>query len=494
MHMDSFRASRWIRTINLVLQAILFASFFGGLNYLSTHYSLRFDLTRSKKYSLSEETLSYLKGLPREVRVTITLSSDMADADTFEDIRSLLREYTFASQPNGAGRSVKVEYIDIYQRPRDASERGLDEEAVYFECGDKRRKVRHDELYRIENRVKKAFLGEQVFTAAILDVSAPEQKKIYFLTGHGELRLDDSDRMRGLSSLGGQLKVRNFAVETLDINATRRVPEDAALVVVAAPDRVEPFVQEQLRRYLSDNAGRVILLLSTRMQHGLDELLEDWGIWAHDVVLCDSNPDSITEEQDLTIRSFAANHPITQTLIERKLLLRLGETRCINPLPSKIRGSGLNITTLAVTTSTAWGERNYRGPRPYVYNEGLDLRGSAASIPEHCLGVAVASEPVQAGGNLPFSVKGGRLVVFGTADMIVNDRFTGTPGNQNIFLNAINWAVERDTQLATPARAIERFQIALSLEELSRLRLLLWFGLPALAGGLGLIVYWTRRH
>ena len=32
---DSFRTARWLRTINLVLQAVLFLTFFAGLNYLA---------------------------------------------------------------------------------------------------------------------------------------------------------------------------------------------------------------------------------------------------------------------------------------------------------------------------------------------------------------------------------------------------------------------------------------------------------------------------
>jgi len=31
---ESYRAARWLRTINLVLQAVLFLTLFGGLNYL----------------------------------------------------------------------------------------------------------------------------------------------------------------------------------------------------------------------------------------------------------------------------------------------------------------------------------------------------------------------------------------------------------------------------------------------------------------------------
>ena len=46
---DSFRTARWIRTLNLVLQAVLFITLFGGLNYLARNHSLRYDLTQQRR-------------------------------------------------------------------------------------------------------------------------------------------------------------------------------------------------------------------------------------------------------------------------------------------------------------------------------------------------------------------------------------------------------------------------------------------------------------
>ena len=104
----------------------------------------------------------------------------------------------------------------------------------------------------------------------------------------------------------------------------------------------------------------------------------------------------------------------------------------------------------------------------------------------------VASERVQVRDNLPFSVRTGRLVVMGTGDIVANDRIANE-GNLAFFLNAVNWTVERDTQLNIPARPIERFQLSLNQLELTKLRYSLLLGLPALAAALGLFVYWSRR-
>jgi len=498
MHLfESFRATRWIRTLNLVLQAVLFTTLCAGLNYLAQHYSWRTDLTHARRYSLSPETLSYLKDLARPVRVVVTLTEDTEhpeNAQAFADVRNLLREYAFATEANENGIRLTVEYLDVYQRRREAEQLGLDQpNAILFLSGDKSHVVTAGELYRIVGEERKDFRGEQAFTAAILDVSRADRQKIYFLTGHSEQRIDDVDPRTGLSALAADLRLRNFAVDTLDINYLRKVPEDAALVIVAAPQGVESFAQEQLRQYLTNRAGRVILLLAPGTNPGLDDLLHDWGVMVDDDVIYDTSPEDIYEEGDLKIHTWAVNNPIVQTMADRAIPLRIGRTRSLRPEPGRAQGSGLTVTTLAATSKSAWGERNYRWRGMQEYNPGVDLKGLPQMDPPDRLGVVVSSERVQARGNLPFSVRSGRLVVFGTADLVTNNRFQGAPGNYNLFLNAINWTVDRDTQLNIPPRPVEKFQLTLSQQELLRLRYCLLLLVPGAAALLGLMVYWSRR-
>ena len=491
---ESFRAARWLRTVNLVLQAVLFLTLFGGLNYLARNYAWRYDLTSHRRYSLSPETLSYIKSLPRPVHIVVTLSPDSDNADiaqAYRDVSGLLREYVYASEANPNGR-ITVEYLDVYQRRREAEQLGIEQpNQVILICGDKRRVISED-LYRVESRRKVAFAGEQALTAALLDVSSPERKKIYFLAGHGEMRPDDVDPARGLSAVADELRQRNFSVDLLDLTAARKVPDDASLLVLVAPQgRYTPFEEEILRQYLADHAGRLVLLLPPAVQHGLDNLLFDWGILADDVLVCDTSPDSFADNGDLLIRWFAP-HPITQTLINYQIGLRLGLCRSVRPDPARAPTNSVTVTTLAATSTTAWGERSYRLSRTPQYNPGVDLKGIPALDPANRLGVAASSERVQVRDNLPFSVRGGRLVVFGTGDMVANNRIVN-PGNLNIFLGAINWCVDRDTQLNVPARPIERFQLSLSQQDLMRLRYSLLLVLPGIAALLGLVVYWSRR-
>jgi hypothetical protein len=495
--LQSFRAVRWLRTLNLVLQAFLVLTLFGGLNYLArNHPEWRKDLTNDRRFSLSPETLSYLKNLPRPVRIVVTLNADTPNPE----LRGLLQEYRLATEanPNGA---IKIDYLDVYQNRREAEPLGLDQpDVILLLAGDQRTALAVDDLYRITRDkdgkpVRTAFLGEKELTARLLDVSSPERKKIYFLAGHGELRPDETDGNRGLTVIRDQLRVRNFEVDGLDLSVARKIPADASLLVAVAPQsRFTPVEQELLRDYLRANAGRLLLFLAPGFSHGLEDLLLDWGVLVDDDLVYDTGPANVSDAGDLVILAFDKTHPVTQTLISYNFKLLLGRTRTVRPDPGRATGNGLNTVTLAATSPTAWGEVSYRDLSQLPqFNRGIDIAPLPGMDPKDRLGVVVASERLAVRDNLPFSVRGGRLVVFGTGDLPVNNRIVNA-GNLNLFLNAVNWTVDRDTQLNIPARPIERFQLALSADVFLKLRYALLFVLPGIAGLLGLAVYWARRR
>lgn len=485
---ESFRTARWIRMINLLLQAVLFLSLFGGLNYVAQNHFGRFDLTKSRRYSLSAETRSYLDRLDKPVQIYVTFRDEKDDdelAQAYADLRGLLREYVYSTRHNDPHRRIGVDFVDIYQNPKQAQALGLEQahNVVVVTSGERRRLVTIDELYRIKNKkTREAFRGEATLTAAILDVTASSRKRIYFVQGHGEAQPDDVSE-RGLSQLRDALRQRNYDLEALDLTRERKIPDNAALLLIVGPTaRFQRFEEELLRDYLQTRAGSIVLMLDPGKQHGLDVLLFDWGIIAYDDVIYDPSAAASAESGEILINHYTA-HPITQTLISNQVYVLIGWARTVAADPGAPVEDGIKVQTLAATSDSAWGERGYRLPGPRQYTPGQDLRGN--------LGILTVAERVKPA-NLPLSVPGGRLAVFGTSDLVTNNRII-TLGNLNLFLATVNWAVDRDVDLNIPARPIERFQLALSKDELDRLRLGLLVVVPGAVALLGLIVYWTRR-
>ncbi len=491
---DSFRAARWVRLINLILQAVLFVSFFAGLNYVARKHTWRFDLSENHRQSLSPETKSYLNELQQDVRVIVTLTDDKDNtelAQAYKDISTLLREYNYTSARNERGR-IMVEYLDVYQNRKKAEELRIEvPNVVLLLCGDKRRVLLPFDFYQIRKKGKdytrEAFKGEATLTAAILDVSSPEKKKIYFLQGHAELNPDDVSE-RGLSQIRDELRNRNFEMASLDLAQTRKVPDDASLLIIAGQQgRYQRAEEELLRNYLQTRAGRLIWMIDPWRDSGLENLIFDWGVLVYDKQIYDIDPNEQDENSNLRLRYFRA-HDITQNIINNAMPVIVGPTRVVSVDIGRPKDDGLTVNTLINSSPSSWGETSYRlrHIKP-EFTAGEDLRDKEG------LGVLTVSERLKPANNLPLSIKGGRLAVFGTSDLVTNNRIS-IVGNLNLFLATVNWCVERDAQLNIPARPIESFQLALSQEQIAQLRLGLLFIVPGAVALLGFIVAWTRRH
>jgi hypothetical protein len=488
----SFASARRRRTAHLLAQGFLVLALVAGLNFLATRHAWRFDLSRHARQSLSPETRSYLKELATPVTIVVTLTDDSDNDEilqAFRDIRTLLRDFVDASSTNPRG-PVQVEFIDVFRNRAAAQRHGIDGPNrifVFAEGKPQPREVKLDEIYRLKNGEKVAFTGEQAFTAAILDVARARPQKIYFLVGHGEMDPADTSPDRGLSLLRDELRLRNFEIGILDLPTVRALPPDASLLVcVGTQGRYSPAEQELLRRHLATEAGRLLLLLQPGMPHGLDYLLDDWGVLADDVLVVDPGPDGRSDTGDLVAYPSESGHPVVNFLFDNKIALRFGPSRVVRADPGRSLDPGLTVQLLVGASPTAWGERGYRQRGAYVRDPN-DL------LPPPRLSLGLASERVTPKGALPFSVRGGRLVVFGDADWLANSRLAAG-GNAMLALASINWLVDRDTQLNLPPRPIERFHLTLSSSQLGRLRLTLLLALPAAAAILGLLVYWNRRR
>jgi hypothetical protein len=241
---DSFRAARWIRSANLVLQAILFTTLFSGLNYLAIHYAWRHDLTQHRRHSLSPETRSYLKNLRADVEVIVTLTDDPENEAVAQAYARRVRV--------AAGVRLRHRWQragpGFRHRPRAGSpsatstssgnggRRGRPRRAAQRDRRDLRRappQPRSGGIVPVSRTAERAFRGEQALTAAILDVNQPEPTRLYFLMGHGEMRADDTDATRGLSA-GATSSARGTSSSSASPQ-TRRILDDAALLIIAAP-------------------------------------------------------------------------------------------------------------------------------------------------------------------------------------------------------------------------------------------------------------------
>ena len=487
---NEFRFARRFRLANRAVQIVLGLCLIASLNYLAAKYFGRIDLTESGTYTLAPESKAYIRELDELVEIFVTIPND-PDVEELtrihQHLSKLFREYEATGMIDGKPH-IKIEYVDIYRQRKRAQDLAnkynlTQENIILVAMGERTKEIRQGDLYEVEGEQIIGFRGEKAITSAIIDVSSKDEDKIYFLVGHGEMRLDDVDPLRGLSQLEAFLRERNYTLATLDLAVDPDVPADADLIVIPSPQAsLLPEEVEKLRRYMSERNGRMLVLIDPGRRHGMGELFYDWGVLADDMVVVDNGPDFRAQGGDLIIRRFA-EHPITDLLVDYQITALFGQPRPIRTDPGSLKDPRLKVDQIIGTSNQSWGERDYRTQKEIVYDEGRDLKGP--------ISIATVSTR-SAGTELGITIPGGRFVAFGNSDFITNNRLRAF-GNRTLFFNSMNWALSKNSLLNIATRPLESYQVVMSDRDLKRL--LLYFAIiPGATALFGLFIFLIRRR
>ena len=238
--------ARWVERSTLSAGVVLAAVLLGMVNYLGFKYHARFDWTSSRLYTLSEKSLAVVEGLDRDVEIVVLLDPV---SPLYPAVEELVARYEAASP------RIHAEIVDAQRNPARAQQlleryRTAGLSSVVFTSGDEVQVVEEADLaeydygamqYGQEPTVE-SFLGEQLFTGAILDLVESRKPKVLFLTGHGEARPEDYSP-DGASGAKDLLERDNFELEEWASLGQAHVPEGTDLVIVAAP-RARLLAQE----------------------------------------------------------------------------------------------------------------------------------------------------------------------------------------------------------------------------------------------------------
>lgn len=494
MHANKFSDFRFLgklRLLKRILHTALSITLLFAINTIFAKYYKRIDLTQQGIYSLSAETKAHLRNLKDETHINVLFPKDSNQPELEQiasHIRHLLRSFESEGIQNGQ-RLLKIEYIDPY-RERSKAQKLFDQYKINEENillvtqGERSEVIRQADLYEVVDKQITGFKGEIALTSAIINVNAESSEKIYFILGHGEMQIYDNDPNNGLSTLRAFLENRNFQTESLNLLKTKKVPEDASLLIAASPQGkfLAPEV-DVLRRYMSEQNGRIMLFLDPGPLHGLDSLLLDWGILSENKFIYEPNASMTSNANSFIINQFA-EHPINDLLIDYNLNVVLGQPRPVIKDPLAENNKRLTVIEIMGTSQTSWIERTpYTVDYSVEYNPKTDSKGP--------ISIAAISNLSQSS-SLNINIPSGRMAVFGDSKLINNTHFQ-IFGNQILFNNTLNWILDRLHMLKIPTKAITSYQITLSQKDARQL-LVFYALLPIFIALWGFLILYFRKR
>jgi len=475
---------RILSNLNLVAAVLLAFVLVQMVNFIALSNAQRWDWSGRQYYALSEKTASLLAELEQRVEVTVFFQEEHT---LYADIENLLEEYQYQS------RNIHVEWVDpardLARTEKLAEKYGLTEaQVIVFDLDGKSKVVREAELadyQRIKGQrmpVISAFKGEQAFSSAIQGLVQGKTPSVYFLVGHGERKVTDFDQISGYSAIGTVILNDNLEVKELMLTRENQIPEDAAALIIAGPSKVMSAVELEMVEDYLNRSGRVMILLDALKETGLETMLRRWGVaLRNDFVL---DPENTLKGSDVYIRTYY-EHPITLRMSGAGARFHL--PRSVEPLvmdnQNTEAGDRPTVVQLAMTSEKSWSETQVdETAAKYDENSG-DLRGSFS--------LAVAVERGATQKMLDVQIRPSRMVVFGDSDFVSNGALAG--GDQDLFMSALNWLLDREELMAIAPKPIEEIKLSLTRKQLNRLFWINTAGIPSIAGVAGLLVWFRRR-
>lgn len=479
------RGRKWNITFHVLLSSVALFALIGMLNYLAHRHDERIYLSNPAAQKLSPLTLRTLDDLTNKVKIVCFF--DRRET-LFGAVSSLLKEY------QGRSSQIELEFVD-YRLPGRAEavraqyKLATEGEAgrIIFDSNGRVRTVLSTELSEYAMTSEKefrrtGFRGEQLFTAALLNVTQNAALNAYFTQGHGEHGFGTDEQ--GYSRFATMLENNNIKVRGLGpLMGTNGVPEDCGLLIIGgASRRFERDEVLNLDRYLS-RGGRLLVLLSISPSArvtplGIEALLLRWNIEAGFDWVMDLDQ-STSGDRNVILTGNYGSHPIVRALLGSRVKLVVPRSVSMKAASGN-SADGTKVTELLFTS-----------PKGQLA-VALDETGAAELKKNGAIPLAAAAEK---GGIQGVGADSGssRVVVVGES-MFVSNNLIGHAANSDFANQIVNWLVSRDKMLTEIGPSpLSEYQISLTVEQMSQVRWLFLGVIPGVVVVLGFFV-WVRRR
>lgn len=276
-------------SINSKVMALVVAGILILVNILSLRYFIRFDVTDSKQYSISDSSISILQRLDDLVTVKAYFTDELpAQFEPVEQyLKDILGEYKAYSNGN-----LDFEFVDPALNADAAQEA-------------QRAGVQQVQMQVLENdsyQVKQGYIGLAIFyegkteampfikqedlgnleydiTSRILKMADPKDYVVGFLQGHGEHDLGNGLVGQGSDPKGygyvNQVLSENYSIQRIDLSKGQTL-DGVDVLVVAGPQRdLSDRDRFEIDQYLMAGGNSIFLVDAVNQQEGINvDLME----------------------------------------------------------------------------------------------------------------------------------------------------------------------------------------------------------------------------
>ncbi|MFH1610963.1 MAG: Gldg family protein [Patescibacteria group bacterium] len=490
--------------VGVIVLAILI-NLFGG------YIKARIDLTSNRLFTLSKATRSIVSNMENEIVLDLFVSKKLPAQISYQaqDVRDILGDY----KKYGKGKiDLNIHYPDVNEEDKLKAQE-LSIPAIQFNV-----------IAKDEFQLKQGWLGlsvsvfspsgqgeeqellgkqaipfiqrtsnfEYALTGLIWQMTNTDQKKIVFLTGHGEKSLQQDFTIIN-SELSKQYIVEELNLKNED-NTYVDITDDTAVVVIAGPSiPLDGTELGKVKEYLSNGGSAFLMgkqveinpqyMIATSTDSNLNNILDDYGIGLENNVVYDlKSHETVTLGQGTV--SYVLPYPLWLRGLAEENDVSKDIKTIVLPWTNEINLSKLGqvdgpvVKTLFSTTDAAGVqmiETINLDPQQQFITQGLNTRSLVVSVEKN------------------EENRNTRLIVVGNNDFAVDGFGQNYQENLIFVLNSIEWLAQDDILSSIRAKNLTNSPLLFSSTgQRDRIKYFNMIGIPLIIAILG--IWWLMRR
>lgn len=438
------------------------------MSQVPTNYK-EFDMSDNKIYTISDETVSYLDTLEKEVDIIVFSAEDSLEMSVYNTSGATVNISLSRFLKNYAAQSeyITLQFVDPVLHPTAAQEYDTTSDTIVIRCEETDKQkvlnyyslIPYDATYMMyyQQIVATGFDGEGAMTAAIDNVTNESNRTIYQLTGHAETELG--------ATVQDAIDKVNVSLGSISL-LKDGIPDDCDLLIANAPGSdLADAELTMLQEYMTNGGQLMVLMNGRRDLPNWKALLAEYGLQLEYGVVMDAKNNYAQLGGDGVFAIdpvLSSSSSITSSFSENSqaLLLYPGGITQIDPARDTI-----TVTPFMTTSSEG-----------YLYvTEGQEMVAGT-----YILG-AVATEGDS------------RLVVFTTESIVDETLLTAYSGvsNLSLFMRAATDTFEDVSSITIATKSLTMTYNVVGNVRLWGLLYVIIIPLGVLIGGL---VFWIKRR
>lgn len=443
------------------------------LNLIVSQLEIKFDLTKDKMFSLSEQTQNIVSALDKEVNIYPIYTKGYENTQFME----MLDKYKSLSN------KIKIEAKDpnlnpVFIKKYTENNETISSGSIIVESGDRFKVLTPYDLvdYQFNAQIydyqATGIALEPKVTGAIQYVTTDDLPIIYLLEGHSEPSLNES----ALTSLTNE----NYTVRSLNILTAGKIPEDTDMLLINPPAR--DYSQEEVdivNEYLTKGGKAIfnLALYSTPLPN-YEKVLANYGVRPQNMLILEGDRNNSLPGNPLYLIPNLDSHEITNPILDDKMLVILPVTQAIEELAQK--NDSTKITPLLTTSKSSYAKRNINSQT--VEKEADDIDGP--------FNLAVLIEDSWFNDSENYQSK---IIVISSTNLL--DFNAGIPtANMDFFMNSVNYLVDRQDSVAIRSKSLAMERLTLTANQGLILSAVSVIVIPAIIIIIGVVIWLRRRN